>query len=320
MTLHQLRIFLAVARHLSYSRAAEELRLTQPAVSAQVKELERHLDGVFFERIGRAIRLTDAGAELLGYAEQVCKLVDEARLAMEEFEGLKRGRVALASVSTAGAYVLPPLLGAFRARHPGIGISLEVANRAICQQRLIHSEVDLVIMGRVPEQIPHEAEPFLPDELVLIAGRSHPLANAKDITADRLAGEPFIFREAGSGTRLNAEEFLRQRRIAAPVGLELGDTSAVKEAVAAGLGIALLSRHAIRMELALGRLAVLDVHGLPLRRQWYIVHREKQRLSRAALAFKAFLLTSAGALLGPAKGLLLATAGGGRKPAPAGRR
>jgi DNA-binding transcriptional LysR family regulator len=312
MTLHQLRIFLSVARHLSYSRAAEELRLTQPAVSAQVRELERHLGGVFFERIGRAIRLTDAGAELLGYAEKVCALVDEARLAMEEFEGLKRGRVAVASVSTAGAYLLPPLLGAFRERHPGISISLEVANRAICQERLLHREVDLVVMGRVPEQIPHEAVPFLADELVLIAGRSHPLIKAKDITADQLAGEPFIFREAGSGTRLNAEEFLRQRGIAAPVGLELGDTSAVKEAVAAGLGIALLSRHAIRMELALGRLAVLDVHGLPLRRQWYIVHREKQRLSRAAVAFKAFLLTSAGVLLGPAKGPGSATSG--RKP------
>jgi DNA-binding transcriptional LysR family regulator len=197
--------------------------------------------------------------------------------------------------------VLPPLLGAFRERHPGISISLEVGNRELCQQRLLRREVDLVVMGRVPEQIPHQAEPFLPDELVLVAGPSHPLAKAKDIRANRLAGEPFIFREAGSGTRLNAEEFLRQRGIAVPVGLELGDTSAVKEAVAAGLGIALLSRHAIRMELALGRLAVLDVRGLPLRRQWYIVHREKQRLSRAAVAFKAFLLSSAGALLGPAK-------------------
>jgi DNA-binding transcriptional LysR family regulator len=314
MTLHQLRIFLAVARHLSYSRAAEELRLTQPAVSAQVRELERHLGGVFFERVGRAIRLTGAGVELLGYAERVCTLVDEVSLVMEEFEGLKRGRVALASVSTAGAYVLPPLLGAFRGRHPGIGISLEVGNRAICQQRLLQREVDLVVMGRVPEQIPHEAQPFLPDELVIIAAPSHSLARAKDITAGRLAAEPFIFRESGSGTRLNAEEFLRQRGISAPVGLELGDTSAVKEAVAAGLGIALLSRHAIRMELALGRLAVLDVRGLPLRRQWYVVHREKQRLTRVAVAFKAFLLTSAGALLGPAKGPPSATTGAGRTP------
>jgi DNA-binding transcriptional LysR family regulator len=313
MTLHQLRIFLAVARHLSYSRAAEELRLTQPAVSAQVRELERHLGGVFFERIGRAIRLTEAGAELLGYAEKVCTLVDEACLAMEEFGGLSRGRVAVAAVSTAGAYVLPPLLGAFRERHPEIRISLEVANRAVCERRLLRSEVDLVVMGRVPEEIPHEAAPFLADELVVIAAPSHPLVGAKDIVAARLAAEPFILREVGSGTRLNAEEFLRQRGIGAPVGLELGDNSAVKEAVAAGLGIALLSRHAIRMELALGRLAVLDVRGFPVRRQWYVVHRQKQRLSRAAAAFKAFLLASAQALLGAARVPLATSAGGGTR-------
>ena len=156
-------------------------------------------------------------------------------------------------------------------------------------------------MGRVPEQIPHVAEPFLPDELVLVARPAHPLVRPRGSGPIGWLEEPFIFREAGSGTRLNAEEFLRQRGIAVPVGLELGDTSAVKEAVAAGLGIALLSRHAIRMELALGRLVVFDVRGLPLRRQWYVVHRENRRLSRAAVAFKAFLLKSAGALLGPTK-------------------
>ncbi len=319
MTLHQLRIFLAVARHLSYSRAAEELRLTQPAVSAQVRELERHLGGIFFERVGRAIRLTEAGAELVGYAERISTLADEARLTIEEFGGLRRGRVAVASVSTAGAYVLPPLLGAFRERHPGIRISLQVKNRAACQQHLFRSEVDLVVMGRVPEQIPHEAEPFLADELVIIAASNHPLAGARRIAADRLAREAFILREVGSGTRLNAEEFLRQQGISARPGLELGDNSAVKEAVAAGLGVALLSRHAIRMELALGRLAVLDVRGFPLQRRWYIVQRERQRLTHAAAAFKAFLLTSAEALLGPAKGSPSATADGPRT-LPARRR
>jgi DNA-binding transcriptional LysR family regulator len=299
MTLHQLRVFLAVARQRSYSRAAETMHLSQPAVSAQVRELERHMGVTFFERFGRAIRLTEAGETLHDYAERVLGLVDEARLVMQEFEGLRRGRVALASVSTAGAYVLPPLLGTFHRQHPGIGISLEVANRATCQERLLRSEVDLVVMGRPPEQIPHEAQPFLADELVMVAARSHPLACEKAIAAERLAGEPFVFRERGSGTRMNAEEFLRQRGVAVSPGLELGDNSAVKEAVAAGLGIALLSRHAIRMELALGRLTVLDVQGLPSRRQWYVVHREKQRLSHAAGAFKTFLLGSAEALLGP---------------------
>ncbi len=299
MTLHQLRIFQTVARHLSYSRAAEQLHLTQPAVSAQVRELERNVGGVFFERVGRSIRLTEAGEEMLGYAAKVCTLVDEAHLAMEEFKGLRKGHVALASVSTAGAYVLPPLLGAFQKRHPGISISLEVVNRAICQQHLVRAEVDLIVMGRVPEQIPHQAEPFLADELVIVAASSHPLASARNIAADRLSGERLILREIGSGTRLNAEEFLRQRGVTTPVGLELGDNSAVKEAVAAGLGIALLSRHTIRMELTLGRLAVLNVRGFPLRRQWFVVHREGQRLTRAAAAFKDFLVTSARVVLAP---------------------
>jgi DNA-binding transcriptional LysR family regulator len=298
MTLHQLRVFLTVARHRSYSRAAEELRLSQPAVSAQVRELERHFGAVFFERIGRAIRLTDAGRELLAYAEKLCGLVDEVHLVMDELEGMKRGKVALASVSTAGAYVLPPLLGRFRERHPGIGISLEVANRAVCQERLARGEVDLVVMGRVPEGIPHEAEPFLGEELVIVAAPSHPLARARRIAPDRLAQEPFVFRERGSGTRINAEEFLRKRGITAAVGLELGDNSSVKEAVAAGMGIALVSRHAIEMEVRLRRLVVLDVRGLPLRRQWYVVHRRGQRLSRAAAAFRGFLLDSAEPLLG----------------------
>ena len=297
MTIHQLRIFMAVAKHHSYSRAAEELRLTQPAVSAQVRELERTLDATFFERVGRTIVLTDAGKELLAYAQKVCTLIDEARIAMEELDGLKRGRIALAAVSTAGAYVLPSLLGAFRNRYPGISISLEVTNRAIVRDRLLRNEVDLVVMGRPPEGVAHLAAPFLSDELVVIAPPSHPLARAKRIPVSRLAQEVFISREVGSGTRLNADEFFHQQGIKISVGLELGNNSAVKEAVAAGLGIALLSRHAIRMELALRRLVVLDVRGLPLLRQWYVVHREDKRLSRAAAAFRGFLLTSAEAVL-----------------------
>jgi len=297
MTIHQLRIFKAVAKHHSYSRAAEELRLTQPAISAQVRELERTLDATFFERVGRTIVLTEAGKELLAYAQKVCTLIDEAKIAMEELDGLKRGRIALAAVSTAGAYVLPSLLGAFRERHPGISLSLEVTNRAIVRDRLLHNEVDLVVMGRPPEGVPHVAAPFLSDELVIIAPPTHPLTRAKRIPVSRLAQELFISREVGSGTRLNADEFFHQQGIKISVGLELGNNSAVKEAVAAGLGIALLSRHAIRMEMALKRLVVLDVQGLPLRRQWYVVHREDKRLSRAATAFKAFLLTSAEAVL-----------------------
>ena len=302
MTLHQLRIFMAVVRHNSFSRAAEELHLTQPAVSAQVRELERALDASFFERVGRNIALTEAGRELLAYAQRIWGLIDEAKIAMQELDGLKRGRIAIAAVSTAGAYVLPSLVGAFRGRYPGINISLEVTNRAIVRGRLLNNEVDLVVMGRPPEGVSHVAAPFLADELVVIASPAHSLAKARRIPVSRLGREVFISREVGSGTRLNADEFLQQQGVNVSVGLELGDNSAVKEAVAAGLGIALLSRHAIRMEIALRRLVVLDVQGLPLRRQWYVVHREDKRLSRAAAAFRAFLLTSAESILASAGG------------------
>jgi DNA-binding transcriptional LysR family regulator len=155
-------------------------------------------------------------------------------------------------------------------------------------------------MGRAPEALPHVAEPFLADELVVIASPVHPLARSRRIPVERLAQELFIAREVGSGTRLNADEFFRHQGITVSVGMELGDNSAVKEAVAAGLGVALLSRHTIRMETALGRLVVLDVKGLPLRRQWYVVHRQEKRLSRAAAAFKGFLLASAEEILAKA--------------------
>src|SRR3972149_298422 len=211
MTIHQLRVFLAVARHNSYTRAAEELRLTQPAVSAQVRELERTLDSTFFERVGRTIVQTEAGKELLAYAQKVTTLIDEARLVMEELGELKRGRVAIAAVSTAGAYVLPSLLGAFRQRHSGISISLEVANRATVQRRLLHNEVDLIVMGRPPEGVPHVAEPFLSDELVVIAAPPHPLAKAKKIPVERLGKEGFFAGGVRSRTRINAAEVLQQQ-------------------------------------------------------------------------------------------------------------
>lgn len=297
MTFHQLRVFLAVARHQSYSRAAEALYLTQPAVSMQIRALEETLGVTLFERIDRTLTLTEAGRELVAYAQQIFTLLDEAKLAMEELHGLKRGRITLAAVSTAGAYVLPPLLGAFRDQHPGISFSLEVTNRATVRQKLLQNEVDLVVMGRPPEGVPHVAEPFLPDEMVVIAHPTHPLAKVRQIPVEHLQQEVFILREVGSGTRLAAEEFFQAQGIPIRVGFELGDNSAVKEAVAAGLGVAILSKHALRMELLLGRVIILDVEGFPLHRQWYVVHRADKRLSRATSAFKSFLLTQAEAVL-----------------------
>lgn len=293
MTLHQLRIFLTVHRRLSYSRAAEELHLSQPGVSIQVRELEQTVGAPLFERAGRKISLTEAGRALLPYAERMHQCLDDTRLVMEELQGLKRGRISLAAVSTAGAHVLPPILGLFRKAHPGITISLEVTNRSTLHQRLLQNEVDLVVMGRPPHGILHVAEPFLPEELVVLAAPSHPLSKARPIPVARLAREVFIQREVGSGTRLALEEFFRKQRAKLQTGFELGDNSAVKEAVAAGLGIAVLHRRAVELDLKLKRLVVLNVQGFPLKRNWHIVHGKGKKLGHAALAFKTFLLTSA---------------------------
>ncbi len=298
MTLHRLKVFLSVARRASYSRAAEELCLSQPAVSIQVRELERTVGAGLFERVGGTVTLTEAGRALAPYAEKILALVDETRMVMEELRGLKRGRIALAAVSTAGAFVVPPLLGAFRKGHPGISISLEVVNRATIHQRLAHNECDLAIMGRPPDEVPCVAVPFLPEELVVIAAPAHPLVRERRIPVQRLAGEVFIQREPGSGTRLAVEEFFRERGVVIESSLELGGNSAVKEAVASGMGVAVLSRCAVEAEVAWKRVALLDVQGFPLVRQWHIVNRKDKRLSQAAEAFKAFLLSAAARRLG----------------------
>ncbi len=193
-------------------------------------------------------------------------------------------------MSTAGAYVLPPILGAFRREYPGITVHLEVTNRAAIHRRLIEGDSALAVMGRPPDDVPCVAEPFLPDEIVLVASPEHPLAGVARIPVGRLRDEVFVLREEGSGTRLAFEEFCHAHRLQPTVAFELDDNSAVKEAVAAGLGIAPLSCHALHMELKLGRLAILDVEGFPLRRQWYVVHRANRRLGRAASAFREFLL------------------------------
>lgn len=305
MTLPQLRAFLAVARLGSYTRAADHLCLTQPGVLMQVRALERAVGERLFERSGRGLCLTAAGQELLPYAQQITELADEVQDLVRDLKGLRRGRVHVCAVSTAGAYVLPPILGAFRREYPGITVHLEVTNRATVHRRLAEGESALVIMGRVPGGAPYEAEPFLPDEIVLVASPEHPLVGVPRIPASRLQEEVFVLRERGSGTRLAFEEFCRAHQLQPVVGFELDDNSAVKEAVAAGLGIAPVSCHALQMELELGRLEILDVEGFPLRRQWYVVHRANRRLGRAASAFREFLLGwphprgRAGALIRP---------------------
>jgi DNA-binding transcriptional LysR family regulator len=293
MNLHQLRTFESVARNRSFTRAAAELSLTQPAVSVQIRALEESLGAELFERLGRDVGLTQAGGFLLDYARRILALLEEARSAIDDLQGLRRGRVGVATVSTPGAYVLPALLGAFRERYPGIRVTLEVTNRAAVRRRLVDHEADLVIMGRPPEDVDHVAHPFLDNDLVVVAAPDHALAGKRRVPLATLAQEALVVREPGSGTRSAVEEYFQKNGVPHHVGLEVGDTSGVKEAVAEGLGVSVLSRHALRMELALGRLAILDVQGFPLRRQWYVVRSPARRPSRAAAAFEDFLMSSA---------------------------
>ncbi len=293
MNLHQLRTFESVARNRSFTRAAAELSLTQPAVSVQIRALEESLGAELFERLGRDVGLTQAGGFLLDYARRILALLEEARSAIDDLQGLRRGRVGVATVSTPGAYVLPALLGAFRDRYPGIRVTLEVTNRAAVRRRLLDHEADLVIMGRPPEDVEHVARPFLDNDLVVVAAPTHALAGKRRVPLATLAQEALVVREPGSGTRNAVEEHFQKHGVPHRVGLEVGDTSGVKEAVAEGLGISVLSRHALNMELALGRLVILDVQGFPLHRQWYVVRSPARRPSRAAAAFEDFLMSSA---------------------------
>jgi DNA-binding transcriptional LysR family regulator len=285
-TLHQLAVFRAVARQLNFTRAAVELHLTQPAVSRQIQLLEDTLGAAVFERVGRRIRLTDAGADVLIYAQRISALLDELQAVLRARDGLRRGALRLIATTTAGEYLLPPLVADFRRAHPGIHVSLRVANREQVLAALANGDVDMAVMGRPPARPDWDSVAILPNELVAIVQGHHPLLGGAPVSPARLAGETFFLRETGSGTRLAAEEFLRQAGVSLDDAVELGSDSAIKQVVMAGLGMAILSRQAIELELSVGRLAVLAVRGLPLQREWFLVCPAERRSQPAGLAFR----------------------------------
>ncbi|MBI3976691.1 MAG: LysR family transcriptional regulator [Chloroflexi bacterium] len=290
MNLHQLRIFQAVARHLSYRRAAEELILSQPAVSMQVKALEKSVGQELFEQIGRRIYLTEAGRELSTYCTRIFALLDEAQQVLDDLKGLQRGALKVVATTTVGIYVVPRALGIFHRRHPSINVSLSVENWSAAHDLLTRNEVDLAVGGYVEDDHDLAFEPFMPNELVVIASPEHRLAGQSRIPLQELQSEVFLVREAGSGTRATMEGALRERGFIPRLGMELSRNGAIKQAVAADLGIAVLSRQACLYELASGALIALDVEGFPVLRHWCVVHLRDKHLSAAALAFKQFLL------------------------------
>ena len=297
ITLRQLRVFSAVARHLSFTRAAEELCLTQPAVSMQVKQLELQLDVSLFEHLGKKIYLTEMGREVYHYSRSILQQIDELQGVLNSLKGLGKGKLKISVASTAN-YFIPVLLAGFCQRYPGVTVSLDVTNREILLTQLAENEVDMVVMGQPPDDMDLGADPFMENPLVIVAPPEHPLAKEKKIPLQRLEQEVFLVREPGSGTRIAMERFFAQHDVHITTGMEVGSNEAIKQSVQAGLGLGLLSRDTVEMELALGRLVILNVSEFPIMRYWYVVHRQGKRLSMVAQTFKDYLLQESPSLLG----------------------
>jgi DNA-binding transcriptional LysR family regulator len=300
VTFRQLKIFEAVARHLSYTRAAQELFLTQPAVSMQIKQLEESASLPLFEQIGKKIYLTEAGRELHHYCRSINQQLSELESVLGELKGLKRGRLSISVASTAN-YFAPQLLAQFRQRYANVALSLDVTNRESLLQQLANNEVDMVIMGQPPAGLELVAESFAENPLVVIASPTHPLAKTKNIPLNRLQKETFLVREQGSGTRIAMERFFAQKGIELTTGTEMSSNEAIKQAVQAEMGLGIVSLHTVGLELATKKLQVLSVESFPILRHWYVVHRKDKRLSAIAEAFKAFLLHDAINLLPASK-------------------
>lgn len=287
-TLHQLKIFDALALHMSVARTAEALHLTPPAVSIQVKQLSESAGQPLVERVGKQIYLTQAGERVAEACHDLFERLECLAQDLAAMRGMEQGSLKLAIITTA-KYFVPRLLGDFCALHPGIDVSLFVGNRQAVLERLAHNRDDLYVLGQPPEKAKVSAVSFAPNPLVAIAYPEHPLAGVKGIAPSLLVQEPFIAREKGSGTRLAYEAFFRHHRTELKIRMEMGSNEAIKQTVAGRLGISILSRSAVRAELASGEIVLLDVQGLPLERHWYLVHPAEKLLTPAAGAFHEFL-------------------------------
>jgi LysR family transcriptional regulator, low CO2-responsive transcriptional regulator len=292
VTWNQLRLFEAVARRQSFTRAAEELCVVQPTVSAQIKQLTDTVGLPLFEQVGKKIYLTDAGKELQTTCRELFDAWERFEMRVSDLKGVKEGHLRIAMVTTA-KYFVPRMLGPFYKRYPGVDLTVEIVNRDRVIERLVNNMDDLYIMGVPPEHIAIEKHLFLENPLVVIAPREHELAQRKRVPLARLARERLIVREAGSGTRITTEEFLRKRKIKWPVQMELGNNEAIKWAVAGGLGVSVVSQHCLMLEPMHDRLAVLDVEELPIQAAWYVVYPQGKQLSVVARTFFDYLTAEA---------------------------
>jgi LysR family transcriptional regulator, low CO2-responsive transcriptional regulator len=286
-TLHQLQILEAIAKHGSFTRAAEELELTQPTISQQIKRLTSTIGMPLFEQLGKQVHLTAAGKEVLSASATISERFAQLEIVLDELKGLKQGRINLVA-STTAKYFVPRLLGTFHRKHPEIELNLKITNQEGVLARLANNQDDLYFTGRPPKDLDIELRPILENPLVVVASSNHPLAGKKNISLKQLALEPFIFREAGSGTRLVIEQFLADNRVTVDVIIELSSNEAIKQAIAGELGISILSQHALALEDRDGLLTILHVEGFPIQRHWYVIYPAGKQLSVAAQAFLDF--------------------------------
>lgn len=290
-TLHQLKVFEATARHSSFTKAAEELYITQPTVSTQIKQLTKAVGLPLFEQIGKRLYLTEAGKELLQTCQEIFDKLENFEMKVADLKGTKQGRLQLGVITTT-KYFIPRILGTFCQQYPGIDIALQVTNHQKLQERMLANEDDLYILSQLPEDIDLYHQAFLENPLVVVARSDHPLANQRNLPISCLQDEPFVMRESGSGTRQAIQKLLYENNVSVKVRLELGSNEAIKQAIAGGLGISVLSKHTLSSEPVQGELTILDVEHFPIERNWYVAHLAGKQLSVIAQAFLNYLLES----------------------------
>ncbi len=297
LTFRQLKVFEAVARHLSYTQAAQELHLTQPAVSMQVKQLEENVGLPLFDQVGKRVYLTEAGREMHHYCRTIAAQLEEVEAVIGQLKGMRRGHLQI-SVATTANHFATRLLAAFVKCNEGVTFSLDVTNREKLLGQLADNDCDLAIMGRPPADLGLVAESFMENPLVVVAASGHPLAGRGEVPLKALQNEVFAVREQGSGTRIAMERFFKERGVQVSFEMEMSSNEAIKQAVEAGLGLGLVSIHTLELELETGRLVILDVEDFPIFRHWYVVYRKGKRLAPIAQAFRQFVHKEAQALQG----------------------
>lgn len=287
-TLHQLKVFETVARLTSITRAAEELSLTQPTVSMQIKQLTQNIGVPLFEQIGKKLYLTQAGQELVITCREIFNELARFEMKIGDFQGMKQGKLRLATITTT-KYFMPRAIAPFCQLYPGVDVALEITNHERVLERLNENLDDLYIISKIPNRLDVALHPFLENPLVVIAPKNHPLTQEKNIPITKLHNEQFIMRERGSGTRAAVEQLFAKHGVSVKVRLELGGNEAIKQAIGVGLGISVLSQHTFTPEAAMSGLTILDVQHFPIERHWYVVYPADKQLSILASTFFDFL-------------------------------